>query len=153
TTSRRRLPRQWNDPALGVEGCLPAPQGLQLRAGHLVAGVIAGAYERPRLNVLEAERERRRLHLRELVGVVVALDGQVLEGRPQVLADREDVGVDLSEGVERLGQLVAGLAEPDHQRALGMDGVAVLLGVDVRAFEHAECAIPAGALPDRLLEA
>ena len=84
---------QRDDPAVGVDRRLAA-QPLQLGAGHLVAGVVARAHERPRFDVLEAERERLDLHLGELVGVVVALEREVLERRAQVLADREDVAVD-----------------------------------------------------------
>ena len=57
-TGARRCPRlpgsvrpgssacQRDDPALGVERCLAAAKRLQLRAGDLVAGVVAGADER-----------------------------------------------------------------------------------------------------------
>ena len=61
--------------------------------GHLVPGVVRRADERPRLDVLEAQGQRLGLHLRELVGMIVALDRQVLLGRPQVLADGQDVAV------------------------------------------------------------
>ena len=71
--------------------------------GHLVAGVVARADERRRLDVLEAERERLDLHLGELVGVVVALERQVLQRRAQVLADGQDVDVDRAQRLERLG--------------------------------------------------
>ena len=116
-----------DDPALGVERRLP-PGRLQLGARDLVAGVVARADERAGFDVLEAERERLDLHLGELVGVVVALERQVLERRAQVLADRQDVDVDLAQRLERLGQLVARLAEPDHQARLGVDRVADLGG-------------------------
>ena len=145
----RRLPR--DDAALGVERGAAA-QVAQLGAGDLVAGVVAGADERPGLDVLEAERQRLGLHLGELVGVVVALERQVLDRRPQVLADREDVAVDRAQRLERLGQLVAGLAQADHQAALGVDLVAVLRGVDLGPLEDAQRPVPAGALADRLLE-
>jgi hypothetical protein len=41
--------------------------------------VIARPHERAGLDVLEPERQRRRLQLGELVGVVIALNRQVLE--------------------------------------------------------------------------
>ena len=105
-----------------------AAQPLELGAGHLVAGVVARAHERRRLDVLEAERQRLDLHLGELVGVVVALERQVLQRRAQVLADREDVDVDRAQRLERLGQLGPRLAEADHQARLRVDGVADLVG-------------------------
>ena len=43
-----------DDPTLGIDGRLAA-KALELGAGHLVAGVVAGADERRRLDVLEAE--------------------------------------------------------------------------------------------------
>ena len=84
--------------------------------------------------------------------MVVALEREVLEGRAQILPDRQDVAVDLAERLERLGQLVARLAETDHQRALGVDRVADLAGHRLGVVEDAEAALPAGALADRLLE-
>ena len=76
--------------------------------GHLVARVVRGAHERPRLDVLEAERQRLGLHLRELVGMDVALDRQVRRRRPQVLADGEDVAVDRAQVPERLAEAPRG---------------------------------------------
>ena len=61
-TGRRRgaSARGGNDPAVGVDRRLAAAEGLQLGAGDLVAGVVAGADERRRLDVLEAERRAPR---------------------------------------------------------------------------------------------
>ena len=92
-------------PSASIVAC--AAQALELGARHLVAGVVARAHERRRLDVLEAERERLDLHLGELVGVVVALERQVLERRSQVLADGQDVDVVRAQRLERLLQLVA----------------------------------------------
>src|SRR6185436_4800186 len=47
--------RRGDHPALGIEGRLPAADGLQLRTRDLVPGVIAGADERRGLDVLEPE--------------------------------------------------------------------------------------------------
>ena len=138
--------------AVGVDRRLAAER-LELGARDLVAGVVARADERARLDVLEAEREGLGLHLGELVGVVVAIERQVLLRRPQVLADREDVDVDLAQRLERLGELVAGLAQADHQRALRVGRVPVLVRVGLRPLEDAQRPIPAGALADRLLQA
>ncbi len=91
-----------DDPAFRVEGRPPAELA-ELSAGNLVPGVVGGANERPRLDMAEAEGERLGLELGELVGVVVALNREVFNAGAQVLADGEDVAVDLAEGRERLG--------------------------------------------------
>ena len=67
-----------DDPALGVDG-RAAAELAELGAGDLVAGVVAGPDERPRLDVPEAQRQGLVLHLGELVGVVVALEREVVE--------------------------------------------------------------------------
>src|SRR5439155_2200918 len=140
-----------HDPPDGVDRGL-APQGVHLRAGYLVAGVVARADERTGLDVPEAEVEGLCLHVRELVRVVVAHERQVPSARPQVLAHGEDVAVDLAERDERRGQLGPRLAEPDHERALRVYRVPDLGGVGLGLSEDAEAAIPAGPLADGLLE-
>ena len=72
--------------------------------------------------MLEPERERLGLHLRELVGVVVTLEREGAERRPEVLTDGQDVDVDRAERLERLVELISRLAETDHQRALVSTG-------------------------------
>src|SRR5882672_10393191 len=91
------LAGQRDDATLRIECRLAAAHRLELGAGDLVTGVVARADERTRLDVLEAEVQRGALHLGELVGVVVTLEREVLERRSQVLADREDVAVDLAQ--------------------------------------------------------
>src|SRR6187397_191899 len=144
--------REGHDPAIGIDRRL-APEPLELGARYLVAGVVARSHERPRFDVLEAKRESGCLHLGELVGVVVALEREVLERRAQVLPDGQDVAVDRAERLEGFHQLVARLAEPDHQRALGVDRVADLAGHRLGGLEDAEAPLPARALADRPLEA
>src|SRR2546423_13021329 len=92
--------------ATGVVEGRPAADPPEVRTGDLVAGVVARADERSRLDVAEAQCQRLGLHLGQLVGVVVALDGQVLRGWPEILADRQDVAVDGAQRVERREQLV-----------------------------------------------
>ena len=140
-----------SDAALGVERGAAA-QVAQLGAGHLVPGVVAGPDERRGLHVLEAERQGLGLHVRELVGRVVALEGEVVGRRPQVLADGEDVAVDRAERLEALRHLLAGLAQAHHQAALGVRLVAVLGGVDLRPLEDGQRPVPARALADGPLE-
>ena len=58
--------------------------------------MVAGSDKRPGLDVLEAHGQRLRLHFDELVRVVVALEWQVLERRAQVLANGQDVAIDVT---------------------------------------------------------
>src|SRR5258707_6502281 len=146
-----RLARGGDDHAVGADR--RAAAGSKLCAGDLVPGVIARANERAGFDMPEPERERLDLHLSELIGVVIALDRQVLERRPQVLADREDVGVDLAQGLEGLGQLWPRLAEADHQRALRVGDMAVIGGVDLCALNDAQRPVPSFAPPDWLMDA
>ena len=56
---RDRSAREWDDPALGIDGRL-APCSLELGAGDLVARVVARPDERRGLDVLEPERRAPR---------------------------------------------------------------------------------------------
>ncbi len=76
----------------------------------------------------------------------------MLKRRAQVLADGQDVDIGVSQSLERLVQLVARLAQADHQRALGVDRVADLAGHLLGPAQDVQAAIPAGTLADRLLE-
>src|SRR3954471_3229148 len=144
--------RRRDDASGRVEGRRAAAERPELGARHLVAGVVARAHERSGFDVPEAEGQGLGLHLRELVGMVVALEREVLLRGPEVLADRQDVDVDGPQGLECLRQLTPGLAEPDHERALGVRGVADVTGHLLRPAEDVEGAFPAGPLADRLLE-
>ena len=102
----------------------------RLRLAHVLVGVIAASHERAGGDVLEPELVRGPLELRELVGVPVADDRQVVLGRPQVLTDREHLDVVLAQRAERVDHLLERLAQPDHQPGLRDDLVAAeLLGV------------------------
>src|SRR3972149_9353310 len=155
---RSEDPRSWpgstgerNDAAVRVERGLRATRRPELGTGDLIPGVIARAHERPRFDVPEAKCERLGLHLRELIGVVIALQREVPERRSEVLTDRQDVAAHPAQGLERLGHLRARLAEADHERTLRMCRLAGFGRVGLGPLENAERAIPAGALPDRLL--
>jgi hypothetical protein len=52
--------------------------------------------------MLETQRQGLVAHLRELVGVVVALHRQMLGRRSQVLTESQDVAVDRAQVEERL---------------------------------------------------
>src|SRR3954468_4718218 len=128
-----------------LRGVLPrggerAPARLRLR--DVLVGVVARPHERPGGDVVEAERVGGVLEGLELVGVPEAHDGQVALGRPQVLADGEDLHALLAEGAERLDHLVVGLAEAHHQAGLRHDLVAAHL---LRVAQHAQGALPARA--------
>src|SRR5690242_6804258 len=75
--------RERYHPSVRVERRLTPAQGPELRTGDLITRVVRRPDERPRLDVLEAERQRNRLHLGELVGSDVALDREGLERGPQ----------------------------------------------------------------------
>src|SRR3954463_6379284 len=98
--------------------------GPRLALRHVLVGVVARAHERTGGHVLQAEAVRGALEGRELVRVPVADDRQVLLGRAQVLADREDLDAVRAEDAERLDELVVGLAEAHHQPGLRRDRVA-----------------------------
>ena len=105
----------------------------------------------------EPQRQRLLAHLGELVGVVVALDREVLHRRPQVLAKREDVAIDRAQVHERLAQLRPRLSQPDHDRRLGVDRggsgrPAEFARVRLRPLENAERSVVSSSLPDRLLQ-
>ncbi len=58
-----------------------------------------------------------------------------------------------AQGLERLGELGASLAQADHQRALRVDRIADIERHLLRPREHVQRAVPPSALADRLLEA
>src|SRR5690349_21746494 len=108
----------------------------------VLVGVVAGAHQRARGDVLEAELVGRDLERLELVRVPVAHDRQVALGRAQVLADGEHLDALLAQLAEGVDHLVVRLAKADHQAGLGHDLVlAHLLGV----AQHAQRALPGGA--------
>ena len=75
--------RERDHPAVRIERRL-ATEALELGARDLVASVVAGADHRRGFDVLEPELECLDLHLGELVGMVVAHEGQVVRRRAQV---------------------------------------------------------------------
>src|SRR5690349_8388632 len=110
----------------------------------VLVGVVAGAHQRARGDVLEAELVGRDLERLELVRVPVAHDRQVALGRTQVLADGEHLDALLAQLAEGVDHLLVGLAEPDHQAGLRRHLVAAhLLGV----AQDAQRALPARAAP------
>ena len=65
----------------------------------------------------------------ELVGRDVALDGEVVGGRAEILSEGQDVDAGGSKVVHRLHDLVVALAQAEHEAGLGQDVGAVLLCV------------------------
>src|SRR5262249_29143895 len=72
--------------------------------------VIRRPHERSALDVREAHRARLGFERRELVGVHVARDRQVLPRRAQVLPERQDVDADRAQLAHHLADLVQLLA-------------------------------------------
>src|SRR5215218_3080128 len=147
------LPGEGNHTTVRGNRRLSRAQTPELGARYLVPRLVARPDQRPRFDVPEPEPERFRLHLAELVRVVIPLDREVLRRWAQVLADRQDVAVDVAKGAERRRQLGPRLAEPDHQRALRVNGVRRLGRVDLGSLQHPQRPIPPGPLPDGLLQA
>src|SRR3954452_20881957 len=143
--------REWDDPPLGVERGF-ATGTSEVGAGDLVASVVARSDERRGFDVLEAECERLDIHLGEFIGVVIALEGEVLECRPQVLTDGQDVHVGRAQRLERLRQLHPRLAESDHQARLRVNGIGDLGGHLLGTTQDVQAAVPPSALADGLLE-
>ena len=75
----------------------------------------------------EAEALGERGMLGELVGVDVAVDLEVLLAGLEVLSEGEDGEAELAELVDDLAELLAGLAEAEHEA--GLDQGAALAGV------------------------
>ena len=81
--------REANDAAPCATGEIPRCRSTP-RGFGLLEGMIRRPHQRPRLHVPEAHLEPDALELRELIGMHIALDGKMLAGRLQVLAQRED---------------------------------------------------------------
>src|SRR4051812_39253438 len=71
---------------------------------YVLVSVVAGAHERSRGDVLEAQVVCRTLERGELLGRPVAHDREVALGRPQVLADGEDRHARLAQPAEGLDE-------------------------------------------------
>src|SRR6185312_4896449 len=82
-------------------------------------GAIARAYQRPRDALEEAARESTLAVAIELRGRDVALDGQMVDRRPQILAESYDVDTCRAQVGQRLLDLRIRLTETEHQAALG----------------------------------
>src|SRR5438067_3952806 len=85
---------------------------------EVLAGLVAGADQRPGGDESEAERQAFALEAREHLGPDELLHRKVLVARAQVLPEREDVATDRTQIAHRGDYLVARLAEPEHDAAL-----------------------------------
>src|SRR5688572_9395187 len=94
----------------------------------LLPGVVARADERPGLDVAEAHLRAEPLELAELVGGVVAVQGQVVVRWAQVLAEGEDVDVRGAQVAHDGEHLLGRLAEAEDDARLGRDVRRRLLG-------------------------
>src|ERR671910_110711 len=118
-------------PGAGPTTAPPRPWRRAASAGRglrqSLLGVVARADQRPRRHGLEPHRVRLALEPGELLRVPVAHDRQVVLGRPQVLADGQDLHAVLAQHAEGLEQLLLRLPEPGHQARFGDDLVAAHL--------------------------
>src|ERR1700733_6589557 len=89
--------------------------------------VVGAARERARDDLHEAFRVAERFEARELLGGDELLDVEMAFGRLQILSHGEDVYTDRARVVHRLFDLGLGLAQPEHQRRLGVGHLAGLL--------------------------
>src|SRR2546430_2108602 len=86
--------------------------GAKLRVfPHLLLGMVAAADHRAGFYVSEAFGFAARFPSGELVRVHPALDGQVLRGRLEVLAQREDLTADRHEIVDHRFDLIFGFSQ------------------------------------------
>ena len=86
---------------------------------HHFVGVIARPHERPGDHLREAERPGQHREVVELRRRHEPGDRNVLERRRQVLAQRQHVAADRPQVGEDVEQFFRGLAEAEHQAALG----------------------------------
>src|SRR4029077_10399215 len=90
-----------------------------LEFGEVLGGMVRGSGQRARGHQQEALVFGDALMRLELVRRDETIDGGVLPGRLQILADGEDVDIDGAEIVHHRQHVVARLAEPDHDAGLG----------------------------------
>src|SRR5665811_376477 len=64
---------------------------------HLLPGMVAGSYERSGLDVTESHSHADLVKLPEFRGRVVAVERDVIVGWTQVLTEREDIHVNVTE--------------------------------------------------------
>src|SRR4051812_7848126 len=84
-----------------------------------LARLVARAHQRAGGDEAEAEAQAFPLQIRERLGPDELDDGKMLLRGTQVLAEGEDVAADPAQVAHRLHHLVAGLAEAEHDAALG----------------------------------
>src|SRR2546430_1807756 len=97
-----------------------------------LAGLVRRPHQRAGGDELEAECHAFALEIREHLGPHVLLDGQVLLGGAQVLAQGEDVAAGGAQIAHRLQHLAAQLAQAQHEGRLGAHPAALVV------LEHRE---------------
>src|SRR5688500_4753397 len=113
----------------------------------LLFGVIRAAHERTGFDMPNPARFALKLPRVELVGMDPPLNGEVLPGRLEVLAEGEDVAGDGDEVVDDGVDLVRLLAEAEHDAGLGDEPL--LFG----GLEELERAVVLRLRADALVEA
>src|SRR2546421_3388635 len=99
---------------------------------EVLAGLVAGADQRPGGDEAEAEGQSLAFETREHLGSDEFLDREVLLARPQVLPEREDVATHRAQIAHRGDHLAVRLAEPEHDAALGPHPAALVELEDVQ---------------------
>src|SRR6267378_338540 len=122
-----------------VPGWHPLPAVLDPALDEVLAGLVAGADQRPGGDEPEAEREALPLELREHLRPDELLHRQVLLRRPEVLPQREDVAAGRAQVAHRLQHFAARLAQPEHDAALRAHATALV------ELEHLEGLAVCGA--------
>src|SRR6185312_2971124 len=141
----------------------PAPRSNNLLLGHEAAiieagvvpvqcllGPVARAYQRSGDTFEEAARQSTLAVAIELRGRDVALDGQVVRRRTQILSQSDDVDARRAQVGQRLLDLLIRLTQTQHQAALGQYRRHVLL----RMREHSQrLLVPGARISHRMGEA
>src|SRR5687768_1646958 len=99
------------------------------RGSHLLPRMIARPHERARLDVPEPHLAADPPELAELLGRVVTVERQVVRRRSQILAECENVHVDVAEIAHHGHDLLDGLAESEDDPCLRRDVRRIGLGV------------------------
>src|SRR5690606_29976392 len=92
-------------------------------------GTVAGAYQRPGSDFHEALGQTQFTVTIELLGADPALDGQVIAGGLQVLAEGDDIHANGPQFIEGLQDFLIGFTQANHQAGLGQHLRAMALGV------------------------
>src|SRR5580704_12924915 len=117
-------------------------------ASDVLPRVVGAAHQRSRLDVMESQRERGRFDFGELGRRYVASDGDMLCRRTQILAERQDVALDVVEIANHVEQLLIGFAQAEHHTRLGEHRLAETARGVLGVTNNVERALVVSAGPD-----